>query len=344
MKRQVSEQINKPLKISIEGNIATGKSTFIALLERFNAAEWHVVPEPVAEWTKVPDSEKIMNTPPKPITDSPRKPCKTPPRSSPIRERPPADTEEEEDEPINCASAANLLDLFYSETPRWAYTFQSYALLSRMRLQRKPAPRRLRKVANPVLFYERSLYTDRYIFAKNCFETNNMTSMEWDIYSDWSDYLLDTVGDVHINGVIYLRCTPDVSYNRLGKRGRPEESGVTKDYLTQLHSKHEAWLHDKTVEKHPSFNDVPILELDCNKEFESDETYCKQLFDKVNSFLEECRADQKQKRLAAMHADKENAPLKRSKMSPEKPHVQRNLMESVKELKVDEKTLPLQTK
>jgi deoxyadenosine/deoxycytidine kinase len=193
-------------------------------------------------------------------------------------------------------------------------------LLSRMRLQRRPMPKRLRKVQDPVLFYERSLYTDRYIFAKNCAETGLMVPMEWDIYSDWSDYLLDTVGEVHIHGVIYLRCTPETSYERLGKRGRPEENGVTLDYLTQLHTKHEAWLHDKNVEKHPSLSDVPILELDCNQEFENDETYRTELFKKVKTFLDACRTDQLQKRIQKMNADKENkpAPAKKQKISTEK--------------------------
>merc|ERR1712179_486319 len=78
-----------PLKISIEGNIATGKSTFIDLLALFNKTSWHVVPEPVAEWTKVPDSDKIIESSPKPITDSPRKRvAESPVKSSPIRHRP----------------------------------------------------------------------------------------------------------------------------------------------------------------------------------------------------------------------------------------------------------------
>merc|ERR1712178_395664 len=78
-----------PLKISIEGNIATGKSTFIDLLQLFNRTSWHVVPEPVAEWTKVPDSDKIIESSPKPITDSPRKRVlESPVKSSPIRQRP----------------------------------------------------------------------------------------------------------------------------------------------------------------------------------------------------------------------------------------------------------------
>lgn len=330
----------RPLKISIEGNIATGKSTFIKLLEEFNPTAWHVLPEPVSEWTKVPDSEKIvkakhLNESPRKISDSPRKKyiLDESEKASPIRvqgENADDESDDDDEQKINCPGAANLLDLFYSDTPRWAYSFQSYALLSRMRLQRRPMPKRLRKAKDPVLFYERSLYTDRYIFAKNCAETNLMNPLEWEIYSDWSDYLLDTVGDVHVHGVIYLRCTPDVSYTRLGKRGRPEEKGVTKDYLTQLHNKHEAWLHEKSVEKHPSLYDVPILELDCNSEFETDEEYRSKLFKKVTDFLLECKRDQLQKHTANLkvtaQANKENTmpPPKKVKLDSS-PHAKRAL-------------------
>jgi len=350
---------SRTIKISVEGNIATGKSTFIEFLKNVNPTAWHVVPEPVSEWTKIPDSEKVIQnnivksplkspirTPQKnksgnpshEIEDSPSKkkldiglniqssPVKASP--SPIRVRPTPtvpdlqnnmnDTlEEEVDEhaAISCPSAGNLLDLFYSDTQRWAYTFQSYAILSRMRCQKRPPPKAIRQAKQPVMFYERSLYTDRYIFARNCLELGTMTDLEWDIYSDWSDYLLDTQGDVHIHGVIYLRADPETSYTRLNKRSRSEEKGVTLEYLTSLHKKHEAWLHDKTVEKHKSLYDVPILELDCNKDFESDEENRNRLFEKVRKFAEDCHRDQLKRRIVAMEADKENMAKMYSKQS-----------------------------
>lgn len=39
-------------KISIEGNIAAGKSTFVRLLEK-HSDEWEVIPEPIAKWCNV---------------------------------------------------------------------------------------------------------------------------------------------------------------------------------------------------------------------------------------------------------------------------------------------------
>ena len=54
------------------------------------------------------------------------------------------------------SSGGNLLELFYDDPKRWSYTFQSYALLSRMRLQRAPfGPRTQARLS------ERSIHSDR---------------------------------------------------------------------------------------------------------------------------------------------------------------------------------------
>ena len=164
----MSSASRRVIKISVEGNIATGKSTFIEFLKTVNPAAWHVVPEPVSEWTKIPDSDKVIKQSPEnavkksPLKSPIRSPMKnrdgnqssqqsTPTRSggnalkSPIRVRPEpsvpgpvsvageklsggtaliVDEEEDENSAINCPSAANLLELFYKDTKRWAYTFQ----------------------------------------------------------------------------------------------------------------------------------------------------------------------------------------------------------------------------
>lgn len=385
------------IKISVEGNIATGKSTFIEFLKTVNPTAWHVVPEPVSEWTKIPDSEKVVK---EDVVKSPMKsPIRSPQKNrsqnstpmknlnklkSPIRVRledkmdtttsssstssssKPKTTETEkrdnyktsggksvigncndeedndENAAISCASAANLLELFYKDTERWSYTFQSYAILSRMRLQKRPPPKTIRNAKHPVMFYERSLYTDRYIFARNCWETELMTDLEFDIYSDWSDYLLDTQGDVHIHGVIYLRADPEVSHKRLNKRSRVEEKGITLEYLNQLHNKHEAWLHTKSVEKHASLYDVPILEIDCNKDFESDAEHRASLFERVKTFIAECHKDQIRRRMTQMEEDKENVMgSKKAKLSFDENSTENSISEKIQELPFDKNIEPV---
>ena len=93
--------------------------------------------------------------------------------------------------------------------------------------------------------YSLNLFITRYIFARNCFETGLMSETEWAIYQDWSTYLLDSLGELQLDGFIYLRADPETCAKRMSKRGRPEEQGVTVDYLKQLHEKHERWLHHK---------------------------------------------------------------------------------------------------
>merc|ERR1712176_930215 len=55
--------------------------------------------------------------------------------------------------------------------------------------------------------------------------------------------------------------------SRMAKRGRPEEQGVTIDYLNQLHEKHEAWLHRREFSNENIMSDIPILEIDLMPNF-----------------------------------------------------------------------------
>lgn len=60
--------------------------------------------------------------------------------------------------------------------------------------------------------------------------------------------------------VVYLRSTPDVVYERMKARGRPEESNVSLEYLQQLHDSHERWL----MSNDEKFNEIPVLVLDAD--------------------------------------------------------------------------------
>lgn len=59
--------------------------------------------------------------------------------------------------------------------------------------------------------------------------------------------------------LVYLRTSPDVVYERTKQRGRPEETGITLLYLTQLHESYEKWLMSKETS-----NKIPVLVLDAN--------------------------------------------------------------------------------
>ncbi|KAF6102992.1 deoxyguanosine kinase [Phyllostomus discolor] len=112
----------EPRRLSIEGNIAVGKSTFVKLLEK-TYPEWHVATEPVATWQNV----QAAGT---------QKACTTP-------------------------NLGNLLDLMYREPARWSYTFQTFSFMTRLKVGLEPFPEKLLQAEKAVQIFERSVYSDR---------------------------------------------------------------------------------------------------------------------------------------------------------------------------------------
>lgn len=175
--------------------------------------------------------------------------------------------------------AGNLLENFYADTKRWAYTFQSYAFITRVLEQEAY----LKKALHPIQILERSVYSDRYCFAKNCYQMGTMTALEWKLYKEWFSWLINDYVKKP-QGFIYLKTDPEVCYERLLKRSRSEEKAVPLEYLQKLHQKHEDWLiHKKDVLEH--LVDIPVLVLECNQEFEADSAQMNEHLKKIRDFL-----------------------------------------------------------
>lgn len=48
--------------------------------------------------------------------------------------------------------------------------------------------------------------------------------------------------------VVYLRTDPEVAYQRIKTRNRPEERNVTFEYIKHLHDLHDRWLNVKQTD------------------------------------------------------------------------------------------------
>jgi len=182
----------------------------------------------------------------------------------------------------------NLLDLFYQDPHRWAYTFQSYAFFSRLDLHRKVAAAQAEPGELPTLnLLERSVYSDRTIFAANCHAEGMFNQVEWQIYQSWHDKLIAEYKEYPVlDGFVYLRASPETCHKRLQKRARAEESVVPVSYLQQLHERHEAWLTvgGGLTTTEPS---LPVLTIDCESNFYENKQQEDELIRAVDTFLED---------------------------------------------------------
>ena len=186
----------KPVIISIEGNIGSGKSTLVKHLRKVNV-DWIFLDEPVTEWEKVKNDK-----------------------------------------------GESLLQLFYKDMPRWSYTFQNYAYITRMR---KLIDITKKKYNKPTyIITERSVFTDRHVFAEMLLKDGKMTEMEMDMYLNWFNLLHEFAT---IDHVIYLRTDSTKCLERIQKRSREGESNISIEYLLSLELQHDKWInnHEKSL-------------------------------------------------------------------------------------------------
>ena len=195
----------------VEGNIAVGKTTFLQKVVQDRACVTltelvDIVPEPVGEWSAVQgvefDPENMALTRPK-------------------------------------AETFNLLDAFYAQPERFAYTFQNYVFVTRMLQNQRSAE----NWQNPIRLLERSVFSDRMVFVRAVHEAKWMSELELAVYESWFAPVVSAMPGLIPDGFIYLRAEPSTCFDRKNVRSRMEEDGVDLEYLTQLHEKHEQWLY-----------------------------------------------------------------------------------------------------
>lgn len=171
----------------------------------------------------------------------------------------------------------SLLENFMDDAHRWAFTMETCAMMCRVREHMH-----YQTMCNTQRIVERSIYSGHYVFSLNGYRQGFMTEQEWSIYLTFFEYL--TRHCQKPLGFIYLRTAPEIAYERIQKRARVSESGISLDYLKQLHACHEEFL----VEKKSSVHTVPVLILDCDKDFEDDATHFNLLCKQVQNFMAHC--------------------------------------------------------
>lgn len=172
----------------------------------------------------------------------------------------------------------NLLQAYYENQERFAFSFQTNCVLTRIE-----SVQTVLDSIHPdveVVILERCWHSDRNTFGEMLRRHGKISELEWALYDDW--YRFAVRNAPFIDGHIYLQCTPDTCMSRLRKRDRSEEVGVTSEYQTDLIQRHEEWL-----EALPDRERVQRIDVD--REFISDPSRADEVVETIANFVSTLR-------------------------------------------------------
>ena len=127
-----------------------------------------------------------------------------------------------------------MLAKFYGDTKKYSFAFQMMAYISRLSLLRKAISENY-----DIIVVERSMFTDKMVFAKMLYDDGNMEEVEYQIYNKWFDEFIEDLPPIH---VIYVKTSPEIAKARVEKRAREGEA-IPLEYLINCHKYHEDWLN-----------------------------------------------------------------------------------------------------
>jgi deoxyadenosine/deoxycytidine kinase len=201
--------------ISIEGNIGSGKSTLLKKIKDIYSTTTNIVflREPVEEWEEIKDK-----------------------------------------------NGETMLQKFYADQEKYSFSFQMMAYISRLKILRdavKDIELQIQKEMQSnysnyyeyipkkyIIITERSLYTDKYVFAKMLYDQGKIEDVCYQIYLNWFD---EFAKDYPVSKLIYVSTDPFICSSRINKRSRLGEEVIPTTYLQECHKYHEEFIYETDI-------------------------------------------------------------------------------------------------
>ncbi|MEZ0395061.1 MAG: deoxynucleoside kinase [Anaerolineales bacterium] len=134
---------------------------------------------------------------------------------------------------------------FYADMRSWSFHLQIYFLGHR-------AEQYLRAAADPrSAILDRSIYEDAFIFARALHHMGNLAERDYLAYRKLFDLVVGNLPPPNL--LVYLRCPVEVLMERIRRRARNIETGISADYLALLDTFYDEWLR--------SFDLCPVLTI-----------------------------------------------------------------------------------
>lgn len=134
---------------------------------------------------------------------------------------------------------------FYTDMRSWSFQLQVFFLGHRARqyLELASMPQ------SAIL--DRSIYEDAYIFSRALHHMGNLSERDYLSYRTVFDLIVNRMPPPDL--LIYLKAPVSVLVERIRRRGRNIETGITAEYLGLLDTFYDEWLHN--------FDACPVLTI-----------------------------------------------------------------------------------
>ncbi len=132
---------------------------------------------------------------------------------------------------------------FYEDMESWSYQSQVYFLTRRLKIHKELI------LAEGSVVQDRSVYEDAEIFARNLYLQGDLSARDYGVYRDLYSILASLLPPPSL--MVYLRASVDTLMQRIAKRGREYEAGISRSYLASLNNLYEDWMN--------AFDQCPVL-------------------------------------------------------------------------------------
>ena len=116
-----------------------------------------------------------------------------------------------------------ILEKFYKNQVKYSFSFQIMAYISRLS-QLKVC---IKNNPNKIILSERSILTDKNIFAKMLFDDGKIEDINYKIYLKWFD---EFISEFNFKGIVYLKTSPENCNRRIKERNRKGENNISIEY------------------------------------------------------------------------------------------------------------------
>ena len=177
-------------------------------------------------------------------------------------------------ERIKDENGKTIIEKFYGDQERYSFPFQMMAYISRLSILKET----IDKNPDSIIIIERSLYTDKYVFAKMLYDDGKIESVNYQIYLRW----FETFSlEYPISKSIYVKADPENCYKRIIKRSRDGEDNIPLEYLISCDKYHD----EMTNELIKIFQNHKQIKLDGNIDIYEDKDKLTEWINRIKELI-----------------------------------------------------------